>query len=94
VATVRLRVGALRQVVPSSLSFYWPIVTRDSTCRDARLELQHVPARGHCRSCAREWELTEPLLSCPDCGGLAEVVAGEELEIESIDVVEEVACTD
>ena len=30
VNTVELTVGALRQVVPSSLEFYWGIVTRDS----------------------------------------------------------------
>jgi hydrogenase nickel incorporation protein HypA/HybF len=95
VSTVRVRVGALRQVVPSSLAFYWPIVARESACRDARLELEHVPARAVCRDCGREWELSEPLLRCPDCNGAADLVAGEELEIESIDVVEEVGepCT-
>ena len=96
VVTVRLRVGALRQVVPSSLTFYWPIVARDSACWDSRLELQPVPARARCRGCAREWELAEPLLSCSACGSAADVIAGQELEIESIDVVEEVpeACTE
>jgi Zn finger protein HypA/HybF involved in hydrogenase expression len=35
------------------------------------------------------------VLRCRACGGAADVVAGEELEIESIDVVDEVvdACT-
>jgi hydrogenase nickel incorporation protein HypA/HybF len=89
VASVRLRVGALRQVVPSSLAFYWPIVARDSVCADARLELHAVPARARCPGCAREWELSEPLLRCAGCGGPATVIAGEELEIESIDVLED-----
>lgn len=93
VATVRLRVGAMRQVVPSSLVFYWPIAARASVCQDARLEVQSVPARARCRGCAREWELSEPLLRCGGCGAAADVIAGEELEIESIDVVEEAACT-
>jgi hydrogenase nickel incorporation protein HypA/HybF len=96
VLAVRLRVGALRQVAHGSLAFYWPIVTRGGACHDARLELEPVPARARCRACSREWELAEPLLRCPDCGQAADVVAGEELEIESIDVVEEVArlCTE
>jgi Zn finger protein HypA/HybF involved in hydrogenase expression len=33
-------------------------------------------------------ELTEPLLRCAECGAPATVVSGEELEIESIDVIE------
>ncbi len=94
VAAVRLRVGAMRQVVPSSLAFYWPIVARDSVCADARLVVDPVPARARCQGCAREWELSEPLLRCAECGEMATVVAGEELEIESIDVIEEVACTE
>jgi hydrogenase nickel incorporation protein HypA/HybF len=88
VAAVRLRVGALRQVTPSSLAFYWPIVARGTVCADARLELEPVPARARCPGCARNWELTEPLLRCAECGAPATVVSGEELEIESIDVIE------
>lgn len=92
VTEVRLRVGALRQVVPSSLDFYWPIVARDGVCADARLVVEPVAAHVRCPDCAREWELREPSLRCRDCGVAAEIVSGEELEIDSIDVVEELAC--
>ena len=39
VNAVDLTVGALRQVVPSSLEFYWEIVARETVCEGARLEL-------------------------------------------------------
>jgi hydrogenase nickel incorporation protein HypA/HybF len=89
VAVVAMRVGRLRQVVPDSLSFYWEIVTRDTICEDSRLELELVEARLRCDECGCEWE---PLLAefrCPDCAsGAVAVVAGEELEIEYLELKE------
>jgi hydrogenase nickel incorporation protein HypA/HybF len=86
-AVVRLRVGALRQVVPGSLTFYWEVVAPD-----VRLEQQLVPLRVRCEECGAEWEPAEPAFRCRTCGGEARPITGEELEIESIDV-EEVPCT-
>jgi hydrogenase nickel incorporation protein HypA/HybF len=97
VSVVSVRVGALRQVVPDSLAFYFQIVARDSLCADARLELQEVPARLGCRACGEEWQVEIPAFRCPACaGGKVEVRSGEELEVESIEVSEqeeERACT-
>jgi len=92
VTAVHLRVGALRQVVPDSLEFYWGIVTRETVCEGARLEQELVPARLRCDNCDAEWQLDAPAFRCPTCEGLAAIVAGEELEVESIDVREEEPC--
>jgi hydrogenase nickel incorporation protein HypA/HybF len=92
VTTVAMRVGALRQVVPDTLAFYFGIVAEGTVCEGATLEQQLVPARLRCTACASEWEIELPVFRCPDCAAAAEVVAGEEFEVESINV-EEVACT-
>jgi hydrogenase nickel incorporation protein HypA/HybF len=89
VTAVQLRVGALRQVVPDSLDFYWGIVTRDTLCEGSVLEQELVAVRLRCEDCATEWEVSAPDFRCPGCGARATVVAGEELEVESIDVVRE-----
>jgi hydrogenase nickel incorporation protein HypA/HybF len=92
VALVSLTVGALRQVVPESLEFYFEIVARGTLCEGARLRQTLVPARARCAGCG-PWEL-EPLamFRCPRCGeAAAEVVSGNELEVESIELEEE-AC--
>jgi hydrogenase nickel incorporation protein HypA/HybF len=92
VTLVSMTVGALRQVVPHSLEFYFEIVARGTLCEGARLEQTLVPARARCGGCG-PWEL-EPLpeFHCPRCGeAAAEVVSGNELEVESIEVEEE-AC--
>ena len=94
VSLVSVRVGGLRQVVPDSLRFYFAIVARDGRCADAELELTAVPMRLRCRGCAVDWEPDQPDFRCPRCaGGSVEVLTGEELEIDYIEVEEEAACT-
>jgi hydrogenase nickel incorporation protein HypA/HybF len=92
VAVVNLRVGKLRQVIPDTLEFYFEFVARDSVCEGARLEQELIEARLRCRPCAREWAIEIPAFRCPTCGGSdVEIAAGNEFEVESIEI-EEVAC--
>ncbi|HEY1276384.1 MAG TPA: hydrogenase maturation nickel metallochaperone HypA [Thermoleophilaceae bacterium] len=92
VEVVNLTVGALRQVVPDSLEFYFEIVARGTVCEGARLEQALLAARAWCEGCEREWEVETLLFRCPRCGEPpAEIVSGNEFEVESIEV-EEAAC--
>jgi Zn finger protein HypA/HybF involved in hydrogenase expression len=51
-----------------------------------------VPARVRCGACGEERELDDlPVFLCASCGGACEVVAGNELEVDSIEI-EEDAC--
>ena len=89
VKAVQLRVGALRQVVPESLDFYWGIVTRDTVCEGSALEQELIEARLRCTDCDIEWAVDAPAFRCPRCAGATvEVVCGNELEVESIEVEE------
>ena len=104
VTVVRVRVGALRQAIPESIAFHFGIVARGTLCEGARLEQQRVGAILRCARCGSEWDpaprpaedaqqlVPVPRFSCPSCREAnAEVVAGDELVVESIDV-EEDAC--
>jgi hydrogenase nickel incorporation protein HypA/HybF len=92
VAVVSVRAGRLRQVVPSSLQFYFEIVARDTPCDQARLELTEVSPRLRCSECEHEWEPAIPAFRCPRCeSGEVTVMAGDELEVEYIEI-EEPAC--
>ena len=88
---VTLRVGEMRQVIPDSLAFYWDIVTRDTLAEGARLDQVVIAARMRCGDCAGEWE-PELMFRCPACGGVGEVLAGDELEVDSIEVEEDKEC--
>jgi hydrogenase nickel incorporation protein HypA/HybF len=93
VTVVTVRLGKLRQVVPETLAFYWGFVAQGTVCEGARLEQEIVEARLRCGACAIEWSLDEPDFRCPRCAGAGvEIVSGNELEVESIEV-EEAACT-
>jgi hydrogenase nickel incorporation protein HypA/HybF len=97
VSVVSLRVGALRQVVPDTLEFYFGFVSEGTVCEGARLEQELIPASLRCGRCGREWRPDMPLFMCPDCGpGQVEVARGDEFEVESIEVettqVEEAEC--
>lgn len=93
VTLVSTRVGQLRQVVPDTLAFYFELVARGTLCEGALLEQELVQARLRCRPCAYEWGVQVPAFRCPACGGSEVTVAsGEELEVQSIEVEEEV-CT-
>jgi len=88
VTRVNMTIGALRQVVPESLEFYFEIVARDTVCDSAELCQTLVPGRARCDRCGAEWALDFPDFLCGQCGGSARPVSGEEFEVESIEVEE------
>jgi hydrogenase nickel incorporation protein HypA/HybF len=92
VTVVYLRVGALRQVVPDTLDFYFEFVARGTVCEGARLEQELIEARLRCDECDHEWAIEIPAFRCPSCSGSRVTVAsGNEFEVESIEV-EETQC--
>ena len=94
VAAVELKVGHLRQVVPSALSFAFGLVAEGTPAEGAELEIEEVPARGRCRACGAEGELDAFPLACAGCGGLdLQVIGGEELIVDSLELDEELATT-
>ena len=88
VDVVRVRIGALRQVVPESLSFCWTLLRDYEDMPDAELELEFVTAEVRCRSCCNESAITSQWsLLCPRCGSAdVEVLRGDEFLVTSLDV--------
>ncbi|WP_111512094.1 hydrogenase maturation nickel metallochaperone HypA [Mycobacterium kyogaense] len=88
VEVVRVRVGALRQVVADSLLFCWSVVAEHDGLAGAALELEQVPAAVSCRVCGQESEITSRWsVCCPACGSAdVTVIRGEEFLVTSIDI--------
>ena len=81
---VEVRVGHLRQVVPSALAFAFELVAPG-----VALALEEVPAVVRCTSCGAESVDEAFPLACAACGGLdVEVVRGEELEVVAVELEE------
>jgi hydrogenase nickel incorporation protein HypA/HybF len=91
VTRVEVRVGHLRQVVPDSLAFAFELVAAGTVVEGAELVLEEVPAAGRCRTCGTESTLGRFPLRCAACGGLdLEVIRGEELLVDSLELEESV----
>lgn len=87
VRKVEVKVGYLRQVVVSSLVFAFELVARDTLAEAAELVIEPVPARVRCADCDGETVIERFPLCCGACGSfVVAVVAGEELEVEWIEL--------
>jgi hydrogenase nickel incorporation protein HypA/HybF len=90
VVKVEVRVGHLRQVVPDSLDFAFGLITQGTALDGTQLVIEHVPAAGRCRECGAESVLEGFPLCCAQCGGLdLEVLAGEELLVDALELTQE-----
>jgi hydrogenase nickel incorporation protein HypA/HybF len=90
VKRVNLKVGKLAAVVPESLRFCFQIAIQDTPLRDADLNIEEIPLRVRCADCKAEWNAHEPVFVCRKCNsGSIEMLSGRELDITSIEVVEE-----
>ena len=90
VAKVELKVGHLRQVVPSALEFSFGLVAEGTELEGAELAMEVVPAGGRCRTCGFDGPLPQFPLQCQACGGFdVEVLRGEELLVDALEIEEE-----
>jgi hydrogenase nickel incorporation protein HypA/HybF len=89
VIKVRLKVGHLRQVVPSALAFGFELLAEGTLVEGAELEVEDVPATGSCRDCGVESRFESFPLQCVACGGFdLKLLEGEELFVESLELEE------
>ncbi|TSA12712.1 MAG: hydrogenase maturation nickel metallochaperone HypA [Deltaproteobacteria bacterium] len=86
VSAVRLKLGKLTAVEPSSLSFCFELITKGTLAEGARLEIETVPITGRCAQCGREFTLEDPFCNCPVCQGLKiDILTGREFYISEIE---------
>ncbi|HWY90957.1 MAG TPA: hydrogenase maturation nickel metallochaperone HypA [Solirubrobacteraceae bacterium] len=95
VVRVEVKVGHLRQVVPDALHFAFGLVAQGTALDGAELAIEQVPAVGRCRECGVESAMEDFPLCCARCGGLEmEVLAGEELLVDALELEEELAANE
>jgi hydrogenase nickel incorporation protein HypA/HybF len=91
VTKVELRIGHLRQVVPSALEFSFGLLAEGTPAEGAQLEIEDVPIEVRCRRCVAATRLDGFPLACAACGGVdVEVSSGEELLVESLELEDDV----
>ena len=87
VTDLHIVIGDLASMVDDSIQFYWDIIARGTIAEQATLHFRRVPAELQCNTCSKKYQPTDKELICPDCHGIgANIIAGEEFFLESIDV--------
>ncbi len=90
VAAVNLKIGKLAAVVPESLRFCFEVAIKDTPLEGAKLAIEEIPVVAKCNDCDAQWTIDSPVFVCKKCqSGSLEILSGRELDIESIEVVEE-----
>jgi hydrogenase nickel incorporation protein HypA/HybF len=90
VARVNLKVGKLSAIVADSLRFCFDVAARDTPLAGAELHIEEIPVQARCKACEHEWTIDQPTFACPACAsGQITLLAGRELDIESLELAEE-----
>jgi hydrogenase nickel incorporation protein HypA/HybF len=90
VQVIKIRLGDFTTIVREALEFAFEIARRETLAENARLEIESVPMVVLCVACG---SVTDPVrevcLICPHCGLPLNVVSGEELQVEYIEIESE-----
>jgi len=98
ISRIRLLLGEGGSVVPDCVRFYFDEMKKGTAAAAAELEFATAPVRIRCPKCGKEWGMSTRELSADgdfpqslfegmcDCNAGGEVVSGQELVVESIDV--------
>ncbi|BBB48693.1 hydrogenase maturation nickel metallochaperone HypA [Pelolinea submarina] len=87
VTSLNLLIGTLSGIVDDSVQFYWDMISADTICSQAKLNIERQPAKFKCQSCQTEYALDGELSPCPNCGSVnIRVIAGDEFLLQSIEI--------
>ena len=91
VKTVYLRLGVLAGVVKSSLLFGWELATENTLLAGSTLGIEELPVVIFCPGCQQNVTLPgTQSFRCPICDTpSAQIVQGRELEVKSLEIVDE-----
>lgn len=84
---IKLRIGALAGVVPEALQFAFAAMKEGTPAAAVELEIQWLPLRLYCETCALEFASEECPDLCPGCGTAnTDVRQGRELDVVAVEL--------
>lgn len=82
-----LVIGQLTAIMPDAIKFCFDVCSHNTVLEGAELEILEISGLGRCQQCQTEFPLSEPYGICPRCDSInLDILAGEELQIKSIEV--------
>ncbi len=87
ITVLRVAVGELSGVEVEALRFALETLAKDTPAAGARIEIEKVPARAYCETCAAAFAATVHAYACPRCGRVCpQVTQGKDLRLVSLEV--------
>jgi hydrogenase nickel incorporation protein HypA/HybF len=84
---IKIRLGEFTTIVQEALEFAFEIARQETLAAHARLEIEIVPMLVECLCCgAIPNPVRDIVLLCPNCGLQLQIVGGEEIQLEYIEV--------
>jgi len=80
---IKLRIGEGMSIVPECMQFYFETIRKGTLAANAKLEIETVPVKVVCPKCRVEIKDLNPTCTCR---AGAEIVSGQDLSIEYIDI--------
>ena len=88
VDTVVMEIGEVSSVVPHYFESCFPAARQRPLFRDAKLEMEIIPAMGRCKRCDKEFSIVPTKGYCPQCGSFdKELLSGREFNIREVRVI-------
>lgn len=77
--------GELSLVIPEYVEELFPVASRDSILKDAKLTIHVVPGLAECEDCDEIFNVIEHKGYCPNCGSFEKtVLSGKDFSIREI----------
>jgi hydrogenase nickel incorporation protein HypA/HybF len=90
VACITLLIGPLAGVEPDLLRAAFPFAAAGTSCEGAQLQIGTPAVRVACRTCGAASTVAPNRLLCGACGAWrVDVLEGDEMRIQSVDLLEE-----
>jgi hydrogenase nickel incorporation protein HypA/HybF len=87
IRTIKLRLGEFTTIVSEALQFSFEIARRGTLAENATLEIESVPMVTRCGACGDSGETSQEVcLICTECGAPLEIVSGDEMQVEYIEI--------
>ena len=83
---INLKVGKLAAAAPESLRHYFEIISKGTPFEGSLLEIEEVPAIARCKMCHSQWTISAPDYICKKCQGPVDIISGQEMSVDSIEV--------